>query len=80
MKFATAFQESGGEYSMRRILAFLFGLVSCGAGITALAVGSGWQVVACAFGVPGAIALVLLLFTTWGDVASAIGKVRGRNG
>lgn len=67
-KFSSVFKESDGEWSMRRVLAFLFGLSAMGCGITSLALKAVWQVVACSFGVPGIICLLLLFFTTWADV------------
>ncbi|MBQ0167856.1 MAG: hypothetical protein KBT02_12180 [Treponema sp.] len=68
-KFSTVFKESDGEWSMRRVLAFLFGLAAIGCGITSLVLKAVWQVVACSFGVPGVICLLLLFFTTWADVS-----------
>lgn len=73
-KFSSVFKESSGEWSMRRVLAFLFGLAAIGCGIASLALKAVWQVVACAFGVPGLICLFLLFFTTWADV-SEVAKV-----
>lgn len=68
-RFSSVFKETDGEWSMRRVLAFLFGLTAIGSGITSLILRGVWQVVACAFGVPGLICLLLLFFTTWSDVS-----------
>ena len=77
-KFSTVFKESDGEWSMRRVLAFLFGLAAIGCGITSLVLKAVWQVVACSFGVPGVICLLLLFFTTWTDVSTVVNAVKGK--
>lgn len=71
-KFSTVFKEADGEWSMRRVLAFLFGLAAIGCGTASLILKQSWQVVACAFGVPGIICLLLLFFTTWADVSGIV--------
>ena len=76
--FKTVFKESDGLWSMRRVLAFLFALTSIGCGIASLILKSGWQVVACSFGVPGVICLLLLFFTTWTDVSTVVNAVKGK--
>lgn len=78
MSFRTVFKESTGEWSMRRVLAFLFGLSSIGCGIASLVLKAVWQIVACAFGVPGAICILLLFFTTWTDVSTVVSAVKGK--
>ena len=76
--FLSVFKESSGEWSMRRVLAFLFGLASIGCGIASLILNSEWQTVACAFGVPGVISILLLFFTTWTDVSAVVNAVKGK--
>ena len=76
--FKTVFKESDGLWSMRRVLAFLFALTSIGCGIASLVLKSGWQTVACAFGAPGAISILLLFFTTWTDVSAVVNAVKGK--
>lgn len=76
--FLSVFKESSGEWSMRRVLAFLFGLASIGCGIASLILNRGWQAIACAFGVPGAISILLLFFTTWTDVSAVVNAVKGK--
>lgn len=74
----TVFKESDGQWSMRRVLAFLFALASIGCGITSLILKAVWQVIACAFGVPGLICIILLFFTTWTDVSTVVNAVKGK--
>lgn len=78
MSFRTVFKESDGQWSMRRVLAFLFGLASIGCGITALVLKAVWKIVACAFGVPGIICILLLFFTTWTDISTVVSAVKGK--
>ena len=51
MKFSL-FKEADGLVSMRRVLAFVFAIVSVIAGLTALFLGAVWQVVLVCFAVP----------------------------
>lgn len=74
----TVFKESDGQWSMRRVLAFLFALASIGCGITSLILKAVWQVIACAFGIPGIISIILLFFTTWTDVSTVVNAVKGK--
>lgn len=76
--FRTVFKESDGQWSMRRVLAFLFALASIGCGIAALCLKTSWQIVACAFGIPGIISILLLFFTTWTDVSTVVSAVKGK--
>lgn len=71
------FKEENGLVSMRRVLAFIFAIVSIVAGFTALFLSSGWQVVLVSFGVPLFGAIILLFFTTWTDVSGVISAVKG---
>ena len=77
MKMDTVFKETDGQWSMRRVLACLFGLTAIGCETKAIVMGADWQVVACAFGVPGLLCLLLLLFTTWTDIASVVHAAKG---
>lgn len=72
-------QESNGDYSIRRVLALIFSILACVAGSTAVFMGLDWKVCAVVFGVPVAAVLVLLFFTTWGDIISMVNAARGRN-
>lgn len=76
MSISTVFKESTGEWSMRRVLAFLFGLAAIGCGITSLVLKSAWQIVACAFGLPGLICILLLFFTTWDDISNIVSAAK----
>lgn len=78
MSFKTVFKESDGQWSMRRVLAFLFGLAAIGCGIASLALKAVWQIVACAFGVPGVICILLLFFTTWNDISAVVSAAKGK--
>lgn len=70
------FQESDGSRSMRRVLAFFFALAAVGV----LALGAWRPSIEVVY---GGIALlvaviILLFFTTWGDVASIAAAWKGR--
>ena len=73
------FQEESGHYSMRRILAFLFGLASMAAGLIAAIKQSEWMAIAASFGAPGMLSLGYLILTTVSDVKSIISTARGVN-
>ena len=77
MNFSTAFKESSGEWSMRRLLAFLFGLAGIAAAILCILLSVEWKTVAVAVGLPLAACLVLLLFTTWADVEGIVNAAKG---
>ena len=76
MKFSL-FKEADGLVSMRRVLSFVFAIVSVIAGLTALFLGAVWQVVLVCFAVPLAGTLILLFFTSWSDVAGVVSAVKG---
>lgn len=76
MKICTVFKESTGEWSMRRVLAFLFAFAAIASGFVSVFLGAEWKTIAASFCAPGAICLLLLLFTTWGDVASLVSAAR----
>jgi len=73
------FQESSGDYSIRRVLAGVFSVLACVAGSASIFFRLGWKIVAVSFGVPIVAVLVLLFFTTWGDVIETIKTVKGKN-
>lgn len=73
------FQEETGHYSMRRILAFLFGLASMAAGLIAAIKQSEWMAIAASFGAPGVLSLGYLILTTVSDVKAIISSARGIN-
>ena len=72
----TIFHEEEGVFSMRRVLAFILALVSIALGTVTILLKSEWQVVACAIGIPLLATVLLLFFTTWGDVASVVKAVK----
>lgn len=74
---SNVFKESSGDWSMRRLLAFLFGLASIACGAVAIHLKMDWKVIAAGSGVPGVICLLLLLFTTWDDIALIVHAVKG---
>lgn len=70
------FQEADGAWSMRRILAFFFSLAAIGV----LSFGA-WRGTIEAVYAGGALLLsviVLLFFTTWGDVAEIVASWKGK--
>lgn len=68
----TVFEETNGVFSMRRILAFFFAILSAVAGILSVYFKLEWQTVAAAFLIPAVACLILLFFTTWQDVTELI--------
>ena len=76
MKDMNIFQEADGDFSMRRLLAFLFALVSFVAGLICVYKGEPWQAIAVSFGIPAVTSILLLFFTTWGDVAQITGSIK----
>jgi hypothetical protein len=76
----TMFKEADGKtWSMRRVLAFLFGCAGLAAGIIAALAGVDWKIVTACFGVPGLLAFCFLILTTVSDVkeiAKLINKVK----
>ena len=73
----TIFQESDGAWSIRRVLAAVFSLLACVAGVYSVLMGVDWKLAAVAFGVPIMAVLVLVFFTTWETVTSIIKAVKG---
>lgn len=77
MNFLSIFKEASGDWSMRRVLAALLSLAALGLFVQALALGRpGWTPY-----LPGALclgsALLLLFFTTWGDVVQVVNAWKG---
>jgi fatty acid desaturase len=70
-------QEKTGEFSLRRILALICVVASVALGVYAIPLASfGWVVfLPCLAYLAGA--LILLFFTTWGDVAELAKAVKG---
>lgn len=66
------FFQHNGARSMRRLLAFIFGLASIFCGIFSLVKGSQWQSALIAFAVPLAGSLLMMFFTSWTDIASVL--------
>lgn len=77
MSFSTVFKESTGEWSMRRVLAFLFALAAIALAAVALVLKMEWKAVAAAAGIPVFACIVLLLFTTWNDVTGVVSAIKG---
>lgn len=72
----SAFKESTGEWSMRRVLAFILVIAGIASGFMAVRHGlEKWAIVA-SFGVPIGFGCLLLLFTTWEDVKNVVVAVR----
>lgn len=65
-----------GPVSMRRVLAFFYALVSTALGVAALPhAASGWWVFIPS-GLAALLSVLLLLFTTWNDLAVLAGAVK----
>lgn len=74
-KKVTFFTDENGLHSMRRLLAFILTLTAiavCGASLYFKA---SWQVILVAAGLPLAAAILMLFFTTWGDLGSLADKI-----
>lgn len=64
--------------SSRRVIAFMYALAGIIAGGWCVYTGQVvWSTIAAAFGIPALVCVVLLLFTTWGDLTSAVDAVKG---
>jgi hypothetical protein len=66
-----------GQLSMRRILAAYFAVMSLISGIISICKNMDWKVIAISFGAPIVASLLLLFFTTWADISSAIKTIKG---
>ena len=72
----TIFKEANGQWSMRRFAAFIFVLASVSCGLISVLFQSEWMIVAAAFGVPGVLALAMLICTTVSDVKEIVSAVK----
>lgn len=72
----TAFTDSKGATSMRRILAFMLVLTTIAMGVLCVVLGKDWKVLLVATSVPVVSAIILMFFTTWGDIANVVDKVK----
>ena len=73
------FEETKNSFSMRRVLAFMFAIVSFVAGLMCIYKGESWQAIAVAFGIPALTSILLLFFTTWTDIAQVTGNFTGNS-
>ena len=75
-----AFRGPSGQISMRRVVAFIYAVAGIAAGFLCVLHGeSDWKAISAAFGIPSLVSVVLLLFTTWGDLSRTIDAVKGNN-
>ena len=66
--------------SSRRMIAFLYAISGIFSGIYCIYKGHiEWSTIASAFGIPALVCIVLLFFTTWGDLTKTVAAVRGSN-
>lgn len=75
----TMFREANGMVSMRRVLSFIFALAGVSSGILSALFQNDWKIVCASFGVPGILALAMLILTTVSDVkeiASAVKELK----
>lgn len=73
---ANFFSEENGSLSMRRLLAFIFGIACIAIAITALVFKSDWKSLAFGAGIPMVGSLLMMFFTSWSDVSSIINAVK----
>ena len=66
-----------GTLSMRRVLALFFAIASVGSGFYAIFKQSTAQITLIAFGIPAVACIVLMFFTTWGDIQKTIASIKG---
>lgn len=71
------FCEEEGVLSCRRVLAFIFGLAGIITGTISVILNASWQTSLIAFGVPMLACILLLLFTTWTEVAHFASAIKG---
>ena len=70
------FKEENGQLSMRRVLAFIFGLAAIALSVVAMFFAAvGWYIFIPAIACLGCTVL-LLFFTTWADVAAVATAIR----
>ena len=81
-------QGTSGGFSMRRLLALIFGIAAIVAGLgsigmtywTALKMtqipDNSWLIILVSWLAPGMVSALFMFFTTWGDVAEVVEKVR----
>lgn len=72
----TMFKEANGQYSMRRISAFIFVVSGVSAGLISVLKQSDWKIIVASFGVPGILALAMLILTTVSDVKEIVSAVK----
>lgn len=75
----TLFKGGSGRTSSRRVLAFILSFAGIISGGFAIFYKLDWKSIAVAFGIPLFFATMLLLFTTWADVARVISFKKGNN-
>ena len=72
----TMFKEANGMYSMRRVLSFIFVVSGVSAGLISVLKQSDWKIIVASFGVPGILALAMLILTTVSDVKEIVSAVK----
>ena len=71
------FKGTSGDYSMRRALAFLLAISGIVTIIISILKQADWKCILIAGLVPLGASVLLLLFTTWGDIQKVIKAVKG---
>ena len=72
----TIFKESTGQWSMRRFASFIFVLASVSCGLISVLKQSDWKIIVASFGIPGVLALAMLICTTVSDVKEIVSAVK----
>ena len=72
----TMFKEANGMFSMRRVLSFIFVVSGVSAGLISVLKQSDWKIIVASFGVPGILALAMLILTTVSDVKEIVSAVK----
>ena len=73
---ATFFTDNEGNFSMRRLLSFIFAIIACVAGCFAIYKEMGWQNILVAFATPGVLSALFMFFTTWSDLSGALSAAK----
>lgn len=77
-------KANNGNFSMRRLLALVFGIASIASGILAIVftfigskdISNAWLIILIAFVAPGIISALFMFFTSWESIATVVQAAR----
>ena len=76
MNKVTMFTDAQGLVSMRRVLAFIFALDVIASGLLCEIKSADWKMALIITGVPLVGSVLMLLFTSWSDIASVARAIK----